>query len=405
MHSEPPRHKGRGMTDAVKRRRGVAVRCAVFACAVVLGVCIAEVGVRLVCPVSDIVWAGWDPLLGARPAPNQRGRYVSGGFIRSSFAFNSQGWSSLEDYSNRRREGVLRVAVLGDSYVEALQVHPDQSFLRVAERHWAGEDVKSEWYGFGISGFGTSRHYLITKHHLADYSPDVVVLHFVTNDPLDCSPYLSELEAYVPRVELTEDEGDVAVSYPMPYHRGVLKPLVASSALVRYLDYQLDVTGRRGRNRRNQAAESLRGGMEQVQGADPESKRKTWKLIRVLLRKIQRLTRGMGAQLVVAFRGAPAALAAKRVGKPLQLPPKDVDPYCLGVRMAAMGDEMLRPICTELGVAYLDLSECLIAAEAEGGRHDFPDDLHYSALGHEVVGKELSRVVRVALEEAQEWPR
>ena len=55
----------------------------------------------------------------------------------------------------------FRIAVIGDSFAEALQVDLDHTFWSVMERKlaegWRGNGQRVEVLNFGVSGYGTAR--------------------------------------------------------------------------------------------------------------------------------------------------------------------------------------------------------------------------------------------------------
>src|SRR5438132_592940 len=104
---------------------------------------------------------------------------------------------------------VWRVAVLGDSYTEALQVAEDKRFTSVIERLLAECDAgggrRIEVLNFGVSGFGTAQEYLLLKHRVLQYAPDVVVLAFLPgNDITDNVRALDPSHASRPYVTLND---------------------------------------------------------------------------------------------------------------------------------------------------------------------------------------------------------
>ena len=82
--------------------------------------------------------------------------------------------------------GVLRVAVLGDSYAEAMQLPMAQAFWAVLERELAGcgalDGRPVEVINFGVSGYGTAQELLTLRHDAWRYDPDLVVLAFLTGN-------------------------------------------------------------------------------------------------------------------------------------------------------------------------------------------------------------------------------
>lgn len=101
--------------------------------------------------------------------------------------------------------GTFRVAVLGDSMTEALQVPLEQTSCAVAEQRLQQcpglNGKKVEVINFGVTSYGTAQELLTLRHKVWDYSPDLVILAFtITNDLKDNSPALAQdpdLRAYL----------------------------------------------------------------------------------------------------------------------------------------------------------------------------------------------------------------
>jgi hypothetical protein len=118
-----------------------------------------------------------------RYAPHQSGIWRVRNEIAAPYAINKQGWnSSVDDYAVERRPGVTRVAVVGDSMVEALQVPHDRSIAErlVTELSHAGQPV--EVYRFGISGAPLSQYLHMIEREVLLYRPDWIVVVLVHND-------------------------------------------------------------------------------------------------------------------------------------------------------------------------------------------------------------------------------
>jgi hypothetical protein len=91
------------------------------------------------------------------------------------------------DYPLRKPPGVIRVAVLGDSYVEAMQVAEDKTFTAVVGRELADcpafKGKRIEAMNFGVDGYGTAQELITLRQKVWRYSPDIVVLAiFLGND-------------------------------------------------------------------------------------------------------------------------------------------------------------------------------------------------------------------------------
>jgi len=118
-----------------------------------------------------------------RYAPNQSGVWRVRDEIAAPYRINAQGWNSgIGDYAVARRPGVTRIAVVGDSYVEALQVPYDRSLGERLATELGGAGHPVEVYRFGISGAPLSQYLQMVEHEVARYPPDWVVVLIVHND-------------------------------------------------------------------------------------------------------------------------------------------------------------------------------------------------------------------------------
>lgn len=127
-----------------------------------------------------------------RPGVEWWWRRESETFIR----INSQGLRDRE-HNLEKPPHTLRIAILGDSYAEAFQVPVEKTFWAVLEREMnrcpSIGNRTVEVINFGVSGYGTAQELLTLRHRVWAYSPDIVVLAFLTgNDISDNSPILEQ---------------------------------------------------------------------------------------------------------------------------------------------------------------------------------------------------------------------
>jgi hypothetical protein len=91
-----------------------------------------------------------------------------------------------EAHGEAKPPGVVRIAVLGDSCVEALQVPHEATFPELLERRLAGCPARCpalrgrrvEALNFGVSGYGTAQELLTLRREVWRFHPDVVLLGF-----------------------------------------------------------------------------------------------------------------------------------------------------------------------------------------------------------------------------------
>jgi hypothetical protein len=174
-----------------------------------------------------------DSLLGWSGRPGAQGIYLDEG--SAEVRISSAGVRDRE-HSIVKPADVWRVAVLGDSYTEALQVAEDKRFTAVIERLLtecdAGGGRRVEVLNFGVSGFGTAQEYLLLRDRVLRYAPDVVVLAFLPgNDITDNVRALDPSLASRPYVTLN---GSAQIAWDRSFE-GSRSFRIKSSALYRAL--------------------------------------------------------------------------------------------------------------------------------------------------------------------------
>ena len=106
---------------------------------------------------------------------------VVSGEARQAVQINSHGFRDRER-SFEKPEGTVRIAILGNSWTEALQVPLEKTYPAVVEEE-LGEsgcftDKKVEVLNFGVAGYSTAQELLALRQEVWKYSPDFVLLAF-----------------------------------------------------------------------------------------------------------------------------------------------------------------------------------------------------------------------------------
>ena len=164
--------------------------CAVLVIAALVFVGAGE-GVLRAAGYSAPIWFGPDPQLGWAMRPGVEGWYTSEG--RAYVKVNAAGFRD-RSHALDKPTGVYRVAVVGDSAVEARQVEMKAAFWSRLEDKLrscpalGGREV--EVLAFGVSGYGTAQQYLLTESTALRYQPDLVLLAFAGNDVVNNSARL-----------------------------------------------------------------------------------------------------------------------------------------------------------------------------------------------------------------------
>lgn len=118
-----------------------------------------------------------------RYEPLQAGYYRLESEIESPFSINAQGWNSRRaDYERAPREGITRIAVVGDSYVHAREVPFDQSFAEHLEDRLNAQGETTEVFRFGVKAAPLSQYLQMIRHEVLDYRPDLIIVILIHND-------------------------------------------------------------------------------------------------------------------------------------------------------------------------------------------------------------------------------
>jgi len=163
----------------------------------------------------------------------QTGVYRKHDDIAAEFRINSNGWNSRHSsYFAKKTKGKAKICIIGDSYVEALQVDYDKSFAEVLERELDPNRV--DVYRFGLSGSPLSQYLYILEKEVINYQPEVVIINLVHNDFLESvqstgGTYDASLAKYY-----SSGDGGLDIQEPAPYKR-LPSWWIKNTATFRYL--------------------------------------------------------------------------------------------------------------------------------------------------------------------------
>jgi lysophospholipase L1-like esterase len=161
--------------------------CAGIAAAGVLTLAGAELALRAI-GYDAPIWYQPDARLGWAMRPGARGWYTHEG--RAFVEVNPLGWRDRV-HTLAKPAGTYRIAVLGDSVAEALQLDLQKTFWwqlpgeLAACPAFAGRKV--EVLNFSASGYGSTQEALLLESTAIKYQPDLVLLAFAGNDVRDNS--------------------------------------------------------------------------------------------------------------------------------------------------------------------------------------------------------------------------
>lgn len=363
----------------MKRRRSTAVSgilIALVSCA--LSVLLLEIALRLFFPVTDFPLAAYETDVGLHMAPNQSGTWVIGatGQVRGDYHINAAGWNSSREYVAEKAEGALRIAVIGDSYVEAFQVNVDWAFPALVERDLEARSACADYsaievYGFGMQGAPMSQYLSMMRYAAKRYDPDVYVISIAHND---FEPSVTGQAPHPHFLSFQQSStGGFEEIPPVPYTPSKLRRFLVSFALARFAYGNLKMPDLLPRLRTLFASPGPDGGVaRQTEEAGASNASAVVGLTMHIFGAFQEVARGGDSELLLVLDADREAIYE---GEP---PSSEALRYLQIVDNAA----------TYLEIDYVDLygpfaEDFLKRGEAFSSKVDY----HWNERGHAVVGQ------------------
>jgi lysophospholipase L1-like esterase len=315
-----------------------------------------------------------------RYAPDQSGVWRVRDEIAAPFAINGQGWNSgIGDYVAQRRPGTTRLALVGDSYVEALQVPNTESAAEVLGRTLTQHGHPAEVYRFGISGAALSQYTYMVEREVLRYKPDWIIVNVVHND-FDESyrfvqgRYTSSFNKY--RIVDGEVRSEIP---PTPWRSGAIEKL-RETATARFLLYRWGVRPTAVVNffLPRQAADTPRAGNVNIKRILAE-RREVEAVADYAVRRLVACAHQIGARLLVVMDGDRQAVYRGTDSPALEL------------------NRIMAAAAARHGVAFLDLHPVFAAHWAAHRQSlNFGADGHWNELAHSIVGAAIaSRIEQI----------
>jgi hypothetical protein len=129
---------------------------------------------------------------------------------------NTAGFLDRE-WDREKPENTFRIALLGDSFAEAVYLRPEHrvsSRIGEALQGCRGlEDEQVEVMNFGVQGYGTFQQLMVLRHHVWSYQPDLVILVFYPGNDVRNNSRTLEHDHLRPYLVLEEGEWVEDVSF------------------------------------------------------------------------------------------------------------------------------------------------------------------------------------------------
>jgi hypothetical protein len=293
-----------------------------------------------------------------------RGMWTVGNFAqqRGKWRINNDGWNSPIDYTPAKTPGVKRIAVIGDSYIEAWQVDAEKKYPSLLDK-MLGD--KYEVYSFGVSASPLSQYVHMSRYVEKKYSPDVYIFNLVHNDfhqsinGLTYTPFMMT-------VKLNADSTFTEVQPVKPeraYSKMPAGDLLKKSSFFRYVYENLQLKQRF----------ISKAGAKEVEMNVPVSDMMNKK------DSIRRVT----AYLLGRIK---AELGGKEIIFVMDAPRQNIYHNDLAASKVAWLNETVGGYCKDLGMDFIDLTPYMEEDYKKNQTHfESKYDNHWSQYGHQFV--------------------
>ena len=142
--------------------------------------------------IATSTFNGYDQQFGTKPQPNMKYlKFKEGFFMGETNRFGRVG----DTYGKEKKSGKIRIALLGDSYVQGIDVLPRNHFRSVMEKELNNEEQKYEVLCFGRGNFALPMSYYYYSNHASHFNLDYV-LYFLEFRDFSAKPFQSHATYY-----------------------------------------------------------------------------------------------------------------------------------------------------------------------------------------------------------------
>jgi len=155
--------------------------------------------------------------------------------LRGRWRANNCGWNSEIDYAPGAGEQKPLIAIIGDSYVEALQVNLDENFISELRR-LLGDDFPV--YSFGISGAPLSHYVHLSRYVNQVFQPRTLIILLCHNDFHESLANLGRKPHFL---QIVRENGAFREIPPTRLESSAFLRICRGSAVFRYLEQNCGV--------------------------------------------------------------------------------------------------------------------------------------------------------------------
>lgn len=294
-----------------------------------------------------------------------RGLWTKGNLSqqRGEWRINNDGWNSPIDYVAEKTAGVKRIAVIGDSYIEAWQVDAEKSYPSLL-RDSLGS--KYQVYSFGVSQSPLSQYLFVSRYVEKKYNPDVYIINLVHNDFHESINGMAYIPMYM-TVKLNPDSSFTEVQPVEPertYNKVPMGELFRKSSFFRYVYYNLNL-------------------MERFKAKKAAAKEFE---MNVAVSDVMDKKDSLRAVTSYIFRTFRKELANKEVIFVMDAPRQNIYAGDLPQSKTAWLNQMVDSLCRQEQFSFVDLTAPMDDDFRKNGKHfESKYDNHWDYYGHQFV--------------------
>jgi len=320
--------------------------------------------------------------------------------------------TDVEGFRNARTRDRIDVAALGDSFTDAMTLKADDSWTSVLERR-AGLAVQN----YGTAGFGPQQELRVLIDYALQHRPRVVVLaYFAGNDLFDAEGFDDyersggTMRRVVPGWQIRDvvSRADTwflvsalhAAGGWASAHQRAEAQTIAPKVLLQPFDRGMFTLAVRGRALR---CAFMPAYLNTLNFSEHDlAKRKGWALTQQAILAMRDASHGIGAELVVMFLPFKSqiylplldeSMRREELSRALRFylddGPRPPDVAAM-LRNRLAQNDLLRGLCSDAGIRFLDTTAALEARVRSGDNVYFPDESHLNETGHATVADALA---------------
>jgi len=170
------------------KRKQVAISTSLILISIVVGLGIAEIGLRILdLGYGNAPYDSHPVLHHVHPTSYYYRSHSPGGEYGGHFVYYDQNGLIAESVKTAPKETDCRIAFLGDSFTEARHVPYEKSFVGLLD-----SSTDCETRNYGVISYSPIIYYLQWKHVVRKWKPDVVIVQLFSNDMDSDDSYFDE---------------------------------------------------------------------------------------------------------------------------------------------------------------------------------------------------------------------